>query len=274
MSEETVTKSTLGSVFDTVTPIVDLVNGGHFHAAYWYGAEDATPIMEAGQRVTRKVADTLGLRPGDHLLDAGCGPGGPAVLVAEETGARVTGISISTYDIAEGRKRAERHGLSDQVGFEHADYMSLPFPDGSFDAIMAIESLLSAPDLAGALREFFRVLRAGGRIALCHCTKEAEMGPEMMERFNTSTMSKALPTLQEWMAAVRDAGFVVEEYSQFGSRVFSQSERYFDAIDERYDQLLTKVDAATVAGLKQGMRGFFAPGPDFVGYAIIAGRKP
>ncbi|MDN3354697.1 class I SAM-dependent methyltransferase [Actinomadura sp. DC4] len=253
---------------------MDLINGGHFHLSYWYDEKDDTPITEAGQRITRRVVDSLGLRSGDHLLDVGCGPGGPAVLAAELTGARVTGVSISSYDVSAATRRAEESGLGDRLEFHHGDYMALTFPDASFDAVMAIESLLSAPDLDHVLGEFFRLLRPGGAVALCHCTKEAEMSEELMEQFKASNMANQLPTLPEWIEALRRAGFVVEEYSQFGHRVFGQSARYFAAVDDHHDELVAKVGAQTIAGIKQGMRGFFDPGPELVGYAIVAGRKP
>jgi ubiquinone/menaquinone biosynthesis C-methylase UbiE len=274
MSETATHSADLGKTLDAVIPIMDLINGGHFHLSYWYDEKDDTPITEAGQRITRKVVDSLGLRSGDHLLDVGCGPGGPAVLAAQRTGARVTGVSISTYDVSAATRRAAESGLSDRLEFRHGDYMALTFPDGSFDAVMAIESLLSAPDLDYVLEEFFRVLRPGGSVALCHCTKEAEMNAELMERFKASNMANQLPTLEEWIEALRRAGFEVEEYTQFGPRVFGQSARYFAAVDDHYDELVEKVGAETIAGIKQGMRGFFDPGPKLVGYAIVAGRKP
>ncbi len=270
---ETKTSADIGKTLDAVTPIVDVVNGGHFHLSYWYDENDDTPIMEAGQRITRRVADSLGLRRDDHLLDVGCGPGGPAILIAEETGARITGISISKYDVSAATERAKDKGLGDQVEFQHGDYMSLDFPDGSFDSVMAIESLLSAPDLAYVLGEFYRLLRPGGTVALCHCTKEGEMTAEQMANFQASNMANQLPTLHEWIEALTAAGFKVEEYSQFGPRVFGQRERYFKAVDDVYDELAAEVGAGTIDGFKQGMEGFFAPA-DRVGYAIVAGRKP
>lgn len=274
MSETAEHSAQISRVFDAITPIVDAVNGGFFHLAYWYDETDDTPITEAGQRVTRKVADSLGLRAGEHLLDVGCGPGDPAILIARETGARITGIAISNTEIEKARKRANSSGLNGQVRFEQGDYMSLSFPDGTFDAVMAIESLLSAPDLGYVLREFNRVLRPGGRVSLCHCTREDEMSPDQLAQFNASNMAHQLPTLGEWIDALRSAGFAIEEYTQFGPRVFGQRSRYFEAIDNSYDDLLTMVDAETIAGFKKGMSGFFEPGPEKVGYAIVTARKP
>lgn len=274
MSETATRSAELGKRLDSLMPIMDLINGGHFHVAYWYDENDDTPITEAGERITRKVMDALGLRRDDEVLDVGCGPGGPAVLIARETGARITGISISNYDVSAATKRAEEAGLADRLTFRYGDYMALDFPDASFDSVIAIESLLSAPDLDHVLREFNRLLRPGGTVALCHCTREAKLSPEELEKFNASNMAHQLPSLPEWIDALKRAGFVVEEYTQFGHRVFGQRERYFTAIDDVRDELVERVGEGVIAGIKQGMDGFFGPGPELVGYAIVAGRKP
>lgn len=274
MSETATRSAELGKRLDTLMPIMDLINGGHFHVAYWYDETDDASITEAGERITRKVMDALGLRRDDEVLDVGCGPGGPAVLIARETGARITGVSISNYDVSAATKRAEEAGLADRLDFRHGDYMALDFPDASFDSVIAIESLLSAPDLDYVLREFNRVLRPGGTVALCHCTREAQLSPEDLEKFKASNMAQQLPSLPEWIDALKRAGFAVEEYTQFGPRVFGQRERYFTAVDDVRDELVEKVGEGVIAGIKQGMDGFFGPGPELVGYAIVAGRKP
>src|SRR3954465_11461070 len=110
MSETATHSADLGKPLDAVIPIMDLINGGHFHLSYWYAEKDDTPITEAGQRITREGVHSLGLRRGDHLLDVGCGPGGPAVLAAQRTGARVTGVSISTYDVSAANPRRAGRG--------------------------------------------------------------------------------------------------------------------------------------------------------------------
>jgi ubiquinone/menaquinone biosynthesis C-methylase UbiE len=263
-----------GQVYDGVSPIADAFGDGQFHLSYWYGENDETPFVEAAERITRKVADALGLRAGDRVLDAGCGPGATAILMAKETGASFTGVSISKYEVAEAERRAKEAGLADLLKFEQGDYMALPYEDGSFDAVVAIESLLCAPDLGHVLREFHRLLRPGGVVALCHCTLEAPMEPELNEQFLASIMATKLPTLPEWIGALTDAGFAVEEYTQCGPRVFGMRDKYIEAATSRHDLLVSRSSEQAVTYFKAGLEKFFAPGPGHVGYAIVAGRKP
>ena len=69
------------------------------------------------------------------MLDIGCGWGGMALTLARDYGARVTGITLSTEQLAEARARAEAEGLSDRVTFELLDYRAVR---GQFDRIVSV----------------------------------------------------------------------------------------------------------------------------------------
>ena len=91
-----------------------------------------------------------------RVLDVGCGTGEFAQRVAEELGAGVTAVDISTRMVALARER----GIDAQV----ADVQSLPFEDSSFDCVVANWVLYHAPDVDRAVREIHRVLQPGGRL--------------------------------------------------------------------------------------------------------------
>jgi SAM-dependent methyltransferase len=100
-------------------------------------------------------------KDGDRVLDLACGTGLVASRVDAVSGARcrVTGL-----DINEGMLDAAR-----QIGgveWVHGDAMDLPFPDGSFDAVLCQQGLQYFPDRAAAMREVARVLAPGGRLAV------------------------------------------------------------------------------------------------------------
>jgi ubiquinone/menaquinone biosynthesis C-methylase UbiE len=112
----------------------------------------------------------LGLRAGDRLLDLGCGAGRHA-FEALRRGARVTAFD---YDEAELKDVAAMATAMHEAGDLPAvarssgvrgDATRLPFPDGSFDRIIAAEVLEHIDDDVGAVRELLRVLRPGGTIA-------------------------------------------------------------------------------------------------------------
>jgi cyclopropane-fatty-acyl-phospholipid synthase len=96
----------------------------------------ATTLEEAQRTKLDLVATKLGLKPGDRVLDVGCGWGSFAVHAAREYGAQVVGITISDEQAALGRERVAAFGLSDQIEIRVADYRDLD--DEPFDAIASI----------------------------------------------------------------------------------------------------------------------------------------
>lgn len=106
----------------------------------------------------------LGIGADAHLLEVACGSGGPALYVAGATSCRVTGIDINESGVATATRAAERAGAGGRVRFERASADEpLPFADGSFDALLCIDSMNHFPDRARVFREWQRVLRPGGR---------------------------------------------------------------------------------------------------------------
>ena len=145
--------------FDRVTDTYRRAWGDSFHFALFSGNE---PLAEAMLATERGLADEGGFRPGMRVLDIGCGVGGPALNIAEHSGAHVTGVNIVPHQVDIARRRAAERGLADRTRFQVADGMSMPFPDDSFDAIYIFEAGCHMPDKARFYRECARVLRPGG----------------------------------------------------------------------------------------------------------------
>ncbi|GAA2409358.1 27-O-demethylrifamycin SV methyltransferase [Streptomyces glaucosporus] len=274
MEDATASPAEIGRHYDRRSPIGDELRGGQLHMWYWYDRDDDAPLPEAVHRITRKVTGTLGLRPGERVLDAGCGPGETALFLARHHGAEVTGVTVSDVELEAARNRARSTGLERLVDFRYGDYMDLPFPDGSFDAVLALESLQNAPDLGRALGELHRVLRPGGRVAFSDFSLESAAEPERVERFMTTLRLPVLPTLPQWLAYARSAGFEVEEYTQCGPRVFGMKGKYLKAAMERRGEVAGKFGERDVAEFSRLHRGFFAPRRDQIGYVIVCARKP
>jgi cyclopropane fatty-acyl-phospholipid synthase-like methyltransferase len=145
--------------FDRVTDTYRRAWGDSFHFALFSGDETLPEAMVATER---RLADEGGFRPGMRVLDIGCGVGGPALNIAEHSGAHVTGVNIVPHQIEIARRRAAERGLAERTHFELADGMSMPFPDGAFDAAYSFDAGCHMPDKARFYVECARVLRPGG----------------------------------------------------------------------------------------------------------------
>jgi SAM-dependent methyltransferase len=107
----------------------------------------------------------LGLSSASEVLEVGCGSGGPAAYMARTVGCRVVGVDVNEAGIANAAALAERAGLSERTRFRVVDGSGpLPFADASFDAVVSNDAMCHIADRAGALREWHRVLRPGGRM--------------------------------------------------------------------------------------------------------------
>jgi cyclopropane-fatty-acyl-phospholipid synthase len=100
-----------------------------------YFAEESDTLEIAQQRKLRHIASKLGLKPGQRVLDIGCGWGGMALYLAAQMDVQVLGVTLSTEQLALARQRAEERGLSGRVKFELMDYRAVT---GSFDRIVSI----------------------------------------------------------------------------------------------------------------------------------------
>src|SRR5581483_4281783 len=119
-------------------------------------------ISFASHDELRRLSGALALRPGDALADLACGAGGSGLWVARQTGARLTGIDLSSVGIARARARAAALHAHDARFFAGA-FDRTGLPDRSMRAVMSLDALQYAPDTASALREVARILAPGGR---------------------------------------------------------------------------------------------------------------
>src|SRR5581483_8216206 len=130
------------------------------------------PTGALGNFIARSMNDThahltswgleqVDVKPGDIVLDVGCG-GGRTIKRLSETAARVYGVDYAEASLATSRQVNREAIESGRVVIENADVSHLPFEDDFFDLVTAIETHYYWPDQAGGVREIGRVLKPGG----------------------------------------------------------------------------------------------------------------
>jgi demethylmenaquinone methyltransferase/2-methoxy-6-polyprenyl-1,4-benzoquinol methylase len=127
---------------------------------------ESFPLIES---VTRSAIQALRLPAGSRGLDAGCGVGHQALLLAEAVGpaGHVTGLDLSPAFLVHAGRLAEERGLSDRVSFREGDANNLPFEDDTFDWTWSKDAVGYYPgDPRPPLNEFSRVVRPGGTVAI------------------------------------------------------------------------------------------------------------
>jgi ubiquinone/menaquinone biosynthesis C-methylase UbiE len=126
---------------------------------------DFTRIAESMRESGEALVDSLGVKPGQKVLDLGCGDGTTA-LPAARRGADVLGVDIARNLVEAGNRRAREHGLTN-LRFQEGDACSLnALADDTFDLVVSIFGAMFAPKPFDVAKEMVRVTRPGGRIVM------------------------------------------------------------------------------------------------------------
>ncbi|XP_027106903.2 cycloartenol-C-24-methyltransferase 1 isoform X2 [Coffea arabica] len=131
--------------YDLVTSFYEYGWGESFHFAARLKGES---LKESIKRHEHFLALQLGLKPGQKVLDVGCGIGGPLREIAQFSLTSVTGLNNNEYQISRGKVLNHAAGVERTCDFVKADFMKMTFPDNHFDAVYAIEATCHAPDVA------------------------------------------------------------------------------------------------------------------------------
>ena len=133
-----------------------------------------------------KLAEIAAIAPGDRVLDVGCGTG----VLAREAAARVAPSGrVTGLDLNEGMLAVARR-LRPEIDWRHGDALDLPFADHAFDAVVSQFAFMFFPDRPRALREMWRVLAPGGRLAVAVCAPLEETGGYRLLRGHPAARSR------------------------------------------------------------------------------------
>ena len=123
--------------------------------------------MPTYRAMFRTLVDLMAPRPGEAILEVGCGAGSLVRLLAQRLGDanQITGADVNPFLLREAAQLAEAEGLAGLIRFTEGNAEALPFADEAFDCVYSV-TVFEECDAGRAIAEALRVLRPGGRIGL------------------------------------------------------------------------------------------------------------
>lgn len=246
-------KDDVVAFYDEAIPMITRLVGVNVHVGYWESDSDESSVQEATDRLTDMMSERLAVGPGDRVLDMGCGLGAPARRLAGTTGAEVVGIATSPKLVARARELAAEAGEEHLVTFEVADAADLPYAEGFFDAVVAIESLVHMADRATVFRETARVLRPGGRFVLTDCVEKAtptQEELEVVEEYRKFALNSPFLRLDEYFRILLAADLLPTEYRDITAETAKHQVHMMAAVDRNSAELTELYGPEMVKGYK------------------------
>jgi tocopherol O-methyltransferase len=281
--------------YDTTLDLYEQLWGEHVHHGFWDAGErpDAggADRHAATDRLVQELIDYARVPPGSAVLDVGCGIGGPALHLARSLGCTVTGVTLSARQAARAGEKAREAGLADRVHFEQADALETGLPDGSFDVVWALESVMHIRDRAAFFAEAWRLLRPGGTLAIgTWAVRDGDLDPaqrELVAQVLKHQVMPSLSSLEEHARLADAAGFAQVGVVDWSANVANSWDPRFAQIPAFDETRLARESGPALMrrlARERGVEvlGYFYAGPIMVKgfetgvitYGAIRGVKP
>jgi len=218
------------------------LDGTMNYSSAWFDGDRDRPMREAQHAKVRRALRMAGVQAGDRVLEIGCGWGALAEMATTEFSASITGVTLSTEQLAFARERMTRAGAQDRADLRLQDYRDIN--DGPYDAICSIEMV----EAVG--REYWptyfqsvsRLLKPGGRA----CVQSIVIDDALFDRYIASTdfiqqyifPGGCLPCPREFRAQAHAAGLAVVNEFAFGADYAETLRRWRDSFLAAKSQVL------------------------------------
>jgi len=190
--------------------------------------EDLAPVDEfhlGGRKATAYALEKMSLNKSQHILDIGCGIGGAARHIAEQTGCEVTGIDLTPEYISISNVLTYLTGLRGKVNCKVASALDMPFENETFDGAITFHVAMNIPERATLYRETARVMKPGATLCIYDVMKKNDEKLTFPLPWAQSEETSHLTTTEEMVTLLHVAGFEVHEIddrTDFARNFFKQ----------------------------------------------------
>ena len=217
------------------------LDGTMNYSSAWFDGDKTQPMADAQKAKVRRALRMVNAQPGDRVLEIGCGWGALAEAATTECGAHITGVTLSTEQLAFANARMQSHGVQQQADLRLQDYRDIA--DGPYDAICSIEMIEAVGQAYWPtyFQAISRLLKPGGRA----CVQSITIDDSLFERYVHSTdfiqqyifPGGCLPSPSEFRKQAQAAGLQVVDELNFGPDYAETLRRWRDSFMAQLDQV-------------------------------------
>jgi ubiquinone/menaquinone biosynthesis C-methylase UbiE len=183
-----------------------------------------------GRQATLELAAQMDIAPTMHLLDIGCGIGGPARSIAQAHGCRVTGIDLTDDFVQTAQALARRAGLAGRVDYRTASALIMPFEPATFDGATLMHVGMNIADKPALFTEVHRVLKPDGVFALYDAMRIGDGALRFPMHWAATPATSFVDSPATYRRALAAAGFnIVKECNrlEFARQIFHEIQARF-----------------------------------------------
>ncbi len=216
------------------------LDGTMNYSSAWFEGDQTQPMAQAQKAKVRRALRMVNAKPGDRVLEIGCGWGALAESATTEFGAHITGVTLSTEQLGFANARMQAQGVQQRADLRLQDYRDIA--DAPFDAICSIEMIEAVGQAYWPtyFQTISRLLKPGGRA----CVQSITIDDSLFERYLQSTdfiqqyifPGGCLPSPGEFRKQAQAAGLQVVDELNFGpdyaETLRRWRERFMQQVDE------------------------------------------
>ncbi len=188
-----------------------------FEIQAWWGSTKHL----GGRKATDELLKLCHISGKGTLLDVGCGVGSTACYAVRKYNCRAVGVDISSRMVERAKERAKREGVETAVEFEVANVLNLPYPDNTFDVVIAESVLTFVKKKKEAIKEMVRVTKPSGYVGINEAYWVGRPAPEAVLTYFSQSLGDEAELLQpdEWTNYLESEGLqdIIIEENRFRS---------------------------------------------------------
>lgn len=224
------------------------LDGTMNYSSAWFEGDKTQPMADAQRAKVRRALRMVNAQKGDRVLEIGCGWGALAESATTEFGAHITGVTLSTEQLAFANARMKWHGVQQQADLRLQDYRDIH--DGPYDAICSIEMIEAVGQeyWPTYFQSISRLLKPGGRA----CVQSITIDDSLFDRYVHSTdfiqqyifPGGCLPSPSEFRQQAQAAGLQVVDELNFGPD-------YAETLRRWREGFMTQLEEVSILGFDE-----------------------